>query len=48
LVVIAACFQLDLMMLIALAVTFVLCIFNFLLRARLQGRSDDTEVPDHA
>jgi ethanolamine permease len=44
LVVIAACFQLDMMMLIALAATFVLCIFNFLLRAR----SADLEVPDHA
>lgn len=44
LVVIAACFQLDMMMLIALAVTFVLCIFNFLLRAR----SANLEVPDHA
>lgn len=48
LVVIAACFQLDLMMLIALAVTFILCIFNFLLRARLPVRSADLEVPDHA
>jgi ethanolamine permease len=48
LVVIAACFQLDLMMLIALAVTFILCIFNFLLRARLPVRSADIEVPDHA
>jgi ethanolamine permease len=48
LVVIAACFQLDLMMLIALAVTFILCIFNFLLRARLPVHSADIEVPDHA
>jgi ethanolamine permease len=48
LVVIAACFQLDMMMLIALAVTFVLCIFNFLLRARMPARSADLEVPDHA
>ena len=39
LVVIAACFQLDMLMLIALAVTFVLCTFNFLLRAHLQGRT---------
>ena len=45
LVVIAACFQLDLLMLIALAVTFALCIFNFLLRTR---RSPAIEVPDHA
>jgi ethanolamine permease len=45
LVVIAACFQLDLLMLIALGVTFALCIFNFLLRTR---RSPVIEVPDHA
>ena len=48
LVVIAACFQLDMLMLIALAATFVLCTFNFLLRARLQGRTSAIEVPDHA
>jgi ethanolamine permease len=48
LVVIAACFQLDQLMLIALAVTFALCIFNFLLRARLQGRTTVLEVQDHA
>ncbi|MDR6918217.1 ethanolamine permease [Pseudomonas sp. 3296] len=48
LMVIAACFQLDMMMLIALVVTFVLCIFNFLLRARMPARSADIEVPDHA
>jgi ethanolamine permease len=48
LVVIAACFQLDMLMLIALAATFVLCTFNFLLRARLQGRTPAIEVPDHA
>lgn len=47
LVVIAACFQLDLMMLIALGLTFVLCIFNYLLRARAQNATD-IEVPDHA
>ena len=45
LVVIAACFQLDLLMLIALAVTFSLCIFNYLLRNR---RATVIEVPDHA
>jgi ethanolamine permease len=48
LVVIAACFQLDMLMLIALAATFVLCTFNFLLRAHLQGRTPAIEVPDHA
>lgn len=48
LVVIAACFQLDMLMLIALAATFVLCTFNFLLRAHLQGRTTAIEVPDHA
>jgi ethanolamine permease len=48
LVVIAACFQLDMLMLIALAATFVLCTFNFLLRAHLQGRTAAIEVPDHA
>lgn len=48
LVVIAACFQLDKLMLIALAATFVLCTFNFLLRAHLQGRTPAIEVPDHA
>lgn len=48
LMVIAACFQLDLTMLIALAVIFVLCVFNFLLRARSHARSTDIEVPDHA
>jgi ethanolamine permease len=45
LVVIAACFQLDLLMLIALAVTFSLCLFNYLLRNR---RTTALEVPDHA
>jgi ethanolamine permease len=35
-------------MLIALAVTFALCIFNFLLRARLQGRTTVLEVQEHA
>ncbi|MNL11064.1 putative amino acid permease YhdG [compost metagenome] len=44
LVVIAACFQLDMLMLIALAVTFTLCIFNYLLRTRRSV----IEVPDHA
>jgi ethanolamine permease len=48
LVVIAACFQLDMLMLITLAATFVLCTFNFLLRAHLQGRTAAIEVPDHA
>ncbi len=48
LVVIAACFQLDMLMLIALAVTFVLSTFNFLLRARLQGNAPLIETPDHA
>ena len=45
LVVIAACFQLDTMMLIALAATFTLCLLNFLLRTR---RTHAIEVPDHA
>jgi ethanolamine permease len=45
LVVIAACFQLDVKMLIALAVTFTLCILNYLLRTR---RTAVIEVPDHA
>jgi ethanolamine permease len=44
-VVIAACFQLDVLMLIALAVTFTLCIFNYLLRNR---RATAIEIPDHA
>ena len=48
LVVIAACFQLDLLMLIALAVMFALCIFNFLVRSHLQGRATLIETPDHA
>jgi ethanolamine permease len=45
LMVVAACFQLDVSMLIALGVTFALCIFNFLLRTR---RTAPIEVPDHA
>jgi ethanolamine permease len=45
LVVIAACFQLDLKMLIALAVTFALCMLNFALRTRLPT---PLETPDHA
>jgi ethanolamine permease len=45
LMVVAACFQLDVSMLIALGVTFTLCIFNFLLRTR---RTAPIEVPDHA
>lgn len=45
LVVIAACFQLDTMMLIALAATFTLSLLNFLLRTR---RTHAIEVPDHA
>lgn len=48
LVVIAACFQLDVNMLIALGVTFALCIFNFLVRAQLNGRNHPLETPDHA
>lgn len=46
LVVIAACFQLDFKMLIALAAIFSLCILNFLLRNR--APTAVLETPDHA
>ncbi|MNU11765.1 hypothetical protein D3C72_2598750 [compost metagenome] len=46
LVVIAACFQLDFKMLIALAAMFSLCILNFLLRNR--APTAVLETPDHA
>nr|WP_239482285.1 amino acid permease [Pseudomonas insulae] len=48
LAVIAACFQLDMLMLIGLGVTLVLCIANFLVRSQLSGRAAVLESPDHA
>jgi ethanolamine permease len=48
LVVIAACFQVDKLMLIALAVLFVLSTLNFLMRAPLHTRTAAIETPDHA
>ncbi|MNP16923.1 putative amino acid permease YhdG [compost metagenome] len=47
LVVIAACFQLDVYMLAALGVTLALCILNFILRAQLAGRTAPLETADH-
>ena len=47
LVVIAACFQLDVYMLIALGVTLAVCILNFFVRAQLGSRTVALETADH-